>query len=68
MEKVDVTEQSDIDPETGKQESACVYVRGLTGDELNELFYPVENFQAMVAVYVCCDENGLPFFKPGDED
>jgi len=79
IEKVDVTEWGEIDPETGKPEPSFIYVREVTvadRDKIEQSMVKgngvkqritIENLRARMAVIACCDENYNPIFKSGDE-
>ena len=79
MEKVDVTEWGDIDPETGKPEPTCVYVREITVAERGKFEAKMtigkgkktklttEKWEVWAVILACCDEYGNPLFQQSDE-
>jgi len=80
MEKVDVTEWGNVDPETGVMEPKWLYVKELSAAERevidqsiiihkrNKQIIDMKGYRVRIVIAVCCDENGTPVFRPGDEN
>ena len=79
-EKVDVTEWGDIDPDTGKPEPTCVFVREISAAERDKYeaslythkrnkreFNPMDA-RTKAMVLACCDEHGNAIFGPEDTE
>jgi hypothetical protein len=79
IEKVDLTEWSEVNPETGEHEPFWIYVREVSAAERDQLEdrmvagkgkkqrVTLQNLRAKIVALSCCDEHGHSIYRPEDE-